>query len=149
MIQYTGELSCGGQRVKWYETESLKLVIEDIDQDAVLLLYLAEKLKADLRILLFLYDKYGKDTWFFFYMLAGVVVKFPSIERFLKIIRDIQTVVSGGDALSAVGRFAKDITEKGRVELDLRDRKMFPLGLLGVYEKSDDDSSDDDNNGGD
>jgi len=135
--------------VKWYETESLKLVIEDIDQDAVLLLYLAEKLKADLRILLFLYDKYGKDIWFFFYMLAGVVVKFPSVERFLKIIRDIQIVVSGGEVSSSVGKFAKEIVEKGQVELDLRDKRMFPLGLLGVYEKSDDDFSDDENNGGD
>jgi hypothetical protein len=148
MIQYIGELFFGGRWVKWYETESLKLVIEDIDQDAVLLLYLAEKLKADLRILLFLYDKYGKDIWFFFYMFAGVVVKFPSTERFLRIIRDIQTVVSGGEVSSAVGKFAKNVVEKSRVELDLRDKRMFPLGLLGVYE-SDDDFSDDENNGGD
>jgi len=126
--------------VRWYETESLKLVIEDIDQDALLLLYVAEKLKADLRILLFLYDKYGKDLWFFFYMFAGVVVKFPSVEKFLKVIRDIQAVVSGKDVCSAVGKFSKEVVGRGRVELDLRDRKVFPLGVLGVYDQESEDS---------
>jgi hypothetical protein len=126
--------------VRWYETESLKLVIEDIDQDALLLLYIAEKLKADLRILLFLYDKYGKDLWFFFYMFAGVVVKFPSVERFLKVIRDIQAVVSGKDVGSAVGKFSKEVVERGRVELDLRDRRAFPLGVLGIYDQGSEDS---------
>jgi hypothetical protein len=128
--------------VRWYETESLKLVIEDIDQDALLLLYVAEKLKADLRILLFLYDKYGKDLWFFFYMFAGVVVKFPSVEKFLKVIRDIQAVVSGRDVGSAVGKFSREVVERGRVELDLRDRRVFPLGVLGVYDQESDDSVD-------
>jgi hypothetical protein len=125
--------------VRWYETESLKLVIEDIDQDALLLLYVAEKLKADLRILLFLYDKYEKDLWFFFYMFAGVVVKFPSVERFLKVIKDIQAVVSGKDVSSAVGKFSKEVVERGRVELDLRDRRVFPLGVLGVYDQDSED----------
>lgn len=125
--------------MRWYETESLKLVIEDIDQDALLLLYVAEKLKADLRILLFLYDKYEKDLWFFFYMFAGVVVKFPSVERFLKVIKDIQAVVSGKDVSSAVGKFSKEVVERGRVELDLRDRRVFPLGVLGVYDQDSED----------
>jgi hypothetical protein len=73
-------------------------------------------------------------------MFAGVVVKFPSVERFLKVIRDIQAVVSGRDVCSAVGKFSKEVVERGRVELDLRDRKVFPLGVLGVYDQGGEDS---------
>jgi hypothetical protein len=35
---------------------------------------------------------------------------------------------------SVVGRFAEKVISQGRVELDLNDRKRFPLGVLGLYE---------------
>ncbi|MCS7366476.1 MAG: hypothetical protein NDF52_01155 [archaeon YNP-WB-062] len=120
--------------MRWYETEGGKLVIEDIDQDAVLLLWVAEKFKIDLRVLLFLFDKYGKDLWFFFYLFAGLVVKFPSLERFLRAVKDVQKVFSGMKIDSAVGKFAEKVIERGSVEFDLNDRERFPLGRLGLYE---------------
>jgi hypothetical protein len=124
--------------VRWYETQDGKLVIEDLDQDAVLLLWVSEKFRIDLRILLFLFEKYGKDLWFFFYMFAGLKVRFPALEGFLKLIKDVQGVMSGRFVNSAAGRFAKEVLSKGRVELDLFDRKRFPLGRLGLYEERDD-----------
>ena len=120
--------------MRWYETEDLKLVIEGIDQDAVLLLWITEKYKIDLRILLFLYDKYGKDLWFFFYMFAGISVNFPSVERFLKMIKDVQDVFSGKRVESVVGRYAMKLIGKGKVVLDLRDRQRFPFGVMGLIE---------------
>jgi hypothetical protein len=120
--------------MKWYETEGGKLVIEDIDQDAVLLLWVAERFKVDLRILLFLFDKYGKDLWFFFFLLAGLSVTFPRVEKFLKAVKDVQAVFSEMKVESAVGRFAEKVISQGRVVLDLNDRKRFPLGVLGLYE---------------
>jgi len=122
--------------MRWYE-EGGKLVIEDIDQDAVLLLWVAEKFKIDLRVLLFLFDQYGKDIWFFFYLFAGMTVKFPSLERLLKAVKDIQAVFSGVKVDSAVGKFAWEVVKKGRLEFDLSDRKRFPLGVFGVYESED------------
>jgi hypothetical protein len=122
--------------VRWYETEGDKLVVEDIDQDAVLLLWVAERFKVDLRVLLFLFDRYGKDLWFFFYLFAGLTVKFPSLERFLRMVKDVQRVFSGIKVDSAVGKFAEKVIEEGSVEFDLNDRERFPLGRLGLYEYS-------------
>jgi hypothetical protein len=121
--------------MRWYETEEGKLVIEDIDQDAVLLLWVAERFKVDLRILLFLFDKYGKDLWFFFYLFAGLTVRFPGVERFLRMVKDVQAVVSGEKVDSAFGRFAERVVSDGRLEFDLSDRKRFPLGMLGLYDE--------------
>jgi hypothetical protein len=116
--------------------------MEDLDQDAVLLLWISEKFHIDLRILLFLFEKYGKDLWFFFYMFAGIKVRFPALERFLKLIKDVQGVISGRFVNSAAGRFAEEVLSKGRVELDLFDRRRFPLGWLGLYEEGRDDRED-------
>jgi hypothetical protein len=121
--------------VRWYETQDAKLVIEDLDQDALLLLWIAKKFKLDLRILLFLYNEYGKNIWFFFHMMAGLTVKFPALERLLKMVKDVQKVISGGTVDSAVGKFAKQLLSRQKVELDLRDRTWFKLGVLGLYEE--------------
>jgi len=121
--------------MKWYETEGGKLVVEELDQDALLLLWVAEKFRVDLRVLLFLFDKYGKDLWFFFYMFAGLTVKFPGLERFLRAVKDVQKAIVGEKVDSAAGRFAEKIFSEGRVELDLSDRSKFPLGWLGLYEE--------------
>jgi hypothetical protein len=128
-------MECGEVLMRWYETEDGKLVIEGMDQDVVLVLWVAERFKVDLRILLFLFDKYGKDLWFFFYLFAGLTVKFPSIEKFLKMVKDVQAVVSGENVSSAVGKFAMEVLAKGRLEFDLNDRKRFPLGRLGLYDE--------------
>ena len=121
--------------MRWYETEEGKLVIEDIDQDAVLLLWVAERFKVDLRVLLFLFDKYGKDLWFFFYLFAGLVVKFPRVEKFLRMVKDVQEVFSGRKVDSAIGKFAERVVSEGRLEFDLSDRERFPLGRLGLYDE--------------
>jgi hypothetical protein len=124
--------------MRWYETEEGKLVIEGVDQDVVLLLWVAERFKVDLRVLLFLFDKYGKDLWFFFYLFAGLTVKFPRLERFLKAVKDVQAVLSGVKVDSAVGRFAEEVVRRGRLEFDLNDRRRFPLGVLGLYDVEED-----------
>jgi hypothetical protein len=125
--------------VRWYETQDGRLVIEDLDQDAVLLLWVSERFRVDLRILLFLFEKYGKDLWFFFYMFAGLEVRFPDLGRFLKVVKDVQGVMSGRFVNSAAGKFAKEVLSKGRVELNLLDKRRFPLGWLGLYEEGRDD----------
>jgi hypothetical protein len=124
--------------MRWYETEEGKLVIEGVDQDVVLLLWVAERFKVDLRVLLFLFDRYGKDLWFFFYLFAGLTVKFPRVARFLKAVKDIQAVLSGVKVDSAVGRFAEEVVKQGRLEFNLNDRRRFPLGVLGLYDAEED-----------
>jgi len=118
--------------VVWYEREDGRLVIEEIDQDALLMLWLTERYKIDLRLLLFLYDKYGKDMWFFFYLFADMRIKFPSLRRLLTVIKEIQRVLRNEPPLSPAGILARNVLENGVIELDLRDKKRFPFGSLGV-----------------
>jgi len=123
--------------MRWYETEEGRLVIEGVDQDVVLLLWVAERFKVDLRVLLFLFDKYGKDLWFFFYLFAGLTVKFPRVEKFLRLVKDVQAVISGVKVDSAVGKFAEKVVKESKLEFDLNDKVRFPLGVLGLYDFED------------
>jgi hypothetical protein len=66
-------------------------------------------------------------------LFAGLTVKFPRVERFLKVVKDVQAIISGEKVDSAVGRFTERVLSGGRLEFDLDDRIRFPLGRLGLY----------------
>jgi hypothetical protein len=96
------------------------------------MLWFAKKYKIDLRILLFLYEKYGKDLWFFFYLFAGMQVNFPSISKLLRIIKDVQDAFSGNKVNSMVGKFANELAENETLVISFSDREWFPFGNLGM-----------------
>lgn len=58
----------------------------DLNQDTAALIYLASTYSMDLPSLLFLYEKYGRDTFYFFYLLAGKNFVFPKTSKLLRII---------------------------------------------------------------
>jgi len=64
---------------------SLKARFE-VNKDTVALVYLAEIYRMDLMSLLLLYEKYDKDVFFFFYLLAGRQVTFTKVTKFQRIL---------------------------------------------------------------
>lgn len=58
----------------------------DVNEDTTTLIYLADVYKIDLAALLFLYEKYGKDTFFFFYLFSGKTVAFPKASKLQRIV---------------------------------------------------------------
>ena len=54
----------------------------DISSDTIALIYFAERYRFDLITLLLLYEKFGRDVFYFFFMLAGN--KFLNITEFCK-----------------------------------------------------------------
>jgi hypothetical protein len=120
------------EEIYWRETDDGKLEIDIANQDVVTMLWFAKKYKIDLRILLFLYEKYGKDLWFFFYLFAGMQVNFPSISKLLRIIKDVQDAFSGNKVNSMVGKFANELAENETLVISFSDREWFPFGNLGM-----------------
>jgi len=120
------------EEIYWRETDDGKLEIDIANQDVVTMLWFAKKYKIDLRILLFLYEKYGKDLWFFFYLFAGMQVNFPSLSKLLRIIKDVQDAFSGNKVNSMVGKFANELVENETLVISFSDREWFPFGNLGM-----------------
>lgn len=54
--------------------------------DTVALVYIATTYRLDLVSLLLLYEKYGRDIFYFFFILSGKSVTFPKATRFLRIL---------------------------------------------------------------
>ena len=57
----------------------------DISSDTIALIYFAERYRFDLITLLLLYEKFGRDVFYFFFMLAGRKIMFPKANKFLNI----------------------------------------------------------------
>ena len=66
-------------------------------EDTVKLIYLSEIYKIDLFLLLLLYEKLGKDLFFFFYLFAGRQVTFPRSRKFLQICQSSKTLIEQMD----------------------------------------------------
>ena len=64
----------------------------NISSDTVALIYFAERYKFDLVSLLLLYEKYGRDVFYFFFILSGMKITFPKANKFLKIMEFCRSV---------------------------------------------------------
>lgn len=57
-----------------------------LDKSTVSLIYLSEVYGIDLKVLLILYDKYGEDVFFFFFMFNKTRVEFPTPSKMQSIM---------------------------------------------------------------
>lgn len=130
-----------GKSSVWRETEDGKVEV-DVCFDTLVLLWLSYRFKLDLRILLFLYQKYGLDVLFFFYLFAGKEVKFPSLNALLKTVKSVQEFLESGKGRGVVYEFLKklEVSGDGKVEISLDNERFFPLGRLGLMEEGDEGS---------
>lgn len=78
----------------------------ELNDEVAALVYLSVIHKIDLHGLIYLYDKYGTDVFFLFFLFSGKDVKFPKASKYERIMdtsRDIsQAVILGEDYLTAV-----------------------------------------------
>ncbi len=117
-----------------------KIIIEDANRDVLLLVTIAKIMKIDLRILLYLYDKYKEDVMFVFFMFSGMTVKFPSFKKLYKIIKSIDELLKGNKAVEWVHKDKikeelQQIRTTGKLEIDLNDESVFCLGRKGIIEE--------------
>lgn len=116
--------------------ERNKVIIDGVNRDLLVLILLAKIMKLDLRVLLYLYEKFGVDVFFVFFMFAGLQINFPSFTKFYSIIRNIEKMMDGEEVQwKYAERISKEIDQArslGRVELDFNDRELFPFGREGI-----------------
>ncbi len=125
-----------GERFSWREREDGMLEME-VCFDSLLLLWLSYRFRIDLRVLLFLYQKFGVEVLFFFYLFAGRRVKFPSVQALLNTVKSLQKYLAEGEsAIGVVCDFLRKLgVGKGdKLVLDLDDRRFFVFGRDGIYE---------------
>ncbi|MEM1672917.1 MAG: hypothetical protein QXT86_12785 [Archaeoglobaceae archaeon] len=129
-----------------YESEG-KLYLK-FNRSVLILVVLALLMKIDLRILLYLYEKYKEDVFFMFFMFMEMKVQFPSAKRLMKVIDVVDEYLSTGKVEAGkVGRCLSKVLEYregvNKIVLSLDDERFFRLGRFGVIlggEDSEEDS---------
>lgn len=59
----------------------------DINRDSIVLIALATICKIDILTLILLYEKYGKDIFYIFYMFQNAKFKFPNQKKLFKLFK--------------------------------------------------------------
>lgn len=58
----------------------------DVNSDTIALIYLSERYKLDLLSLLLLYEKFGRDVFYFFFLLSGRATTFPKASKLIRVL---------------------------------------------------------------
>lgn len=129
-----------------YESEG-KLYLR-FNRSVLILVVLALLMKIDLRILLYLYEKYREDVFFMFFMFMEMKVQFPSVKRLMKVIDVVDKYLSTGKVeASKVGEYLGRILEYregvDKIVLSLDDEQFFKLGRFGVILGGEDEEGND------
>lgn len=64
----------------------------DVNSDTIALIYLSERYKLDLLSLLLLYEKFGRDVLYFFFLLSGRAMTFPKASKLLRVLEFCESV---------------------------------------------------------
>jgi len=107
-----------------------ELVIKGAGRDELLLVFLARVMKVDFRVLLYLWERYREDLFFFFFLFSGMKVRFPGFRKFYVALKNIDRLLQGGEVkgwryLRMVENEVKQVRERGELRLDMRDRTLF------------------------
>jgi len=118
-----------GKRENVWEEEG-KLIIEGAGREELLLVLLARMMKVDFRVLWVLWERYREDLYYFFFIFAGLKVRFPSFRKFYVALKNIERMLLGEDVKGwRYKGMVQDVVEQvkgsGRLELDMRDRSLF------------------------
>lgn len=111
-------------------------------RDMLILAVLCRIMRLDLRVLLFLYEKYKEDIYFWFFMLSGMMVKFPSLSRLLKVFQVVDDWIKSGvldeSRTSFYLKELLDMRQGDYFQIDLFDRRYFRFGREGLIDFEDD-----------
>jgi hypothetical protein len=110
-----------------------------VNRDVAVLLLLSLRYRIDFRILLYLYEKFREDVFFFFFLLAGREVRFPTHQKLLRLISSASDVISDPSSNDFNSLFlSKVLSDYGydgeTIKIPLSDRKLFCLGVYGDME---------------
>ncbi len=118
-----------------------KIVIEDANRDIVELILLARNMKLDFRVLIYLYEKYGIDIFFVFFMFSGLDIKFPSFGKLTTMIKNIDLMLHGKKTdwkyKNKIEKEVEQLRTTKVIELDIRDQTLFPFGIKGIIDDDD------------
>lgn len=115
------------------------------NREMLLLLMLARMMKLDLKVLLYLWEKYREDVFFWFFMFAGMNVKFLTFEQLLRMIKTVDKWLDEGKVDDTrAGKCLNDIVEGVDKEgewfvISALDREWFLFGKEGLIVGSDED----------
>lgn len=102
-------------------------VIFRVNEHTAALIYLSEIYHIDIVLLVFLYEKYKEDVFYFFYLFSGQQVNHPKGTKLLKILQFSKRLVKEGlrDDL-AKSEQERKVLERVR-ELYVHSKKMFEV----------------------
>lgn len=122
--------------------------IYTVNRDILLLLAISLLFKFDLSLLLYLYEKYDKDLWFFFFMLSGRRLVFPSVGLLYKLFKYVDKlyeslITSDGSNLDVSVKTSskrlqyfttvlQELLQNGVIAVRLGDSRFFNVGLRGL-----------------
>jgi hypothetical protein len=117
-----------------------------INRDVAVLLLLSLRYKIDFRILLYLYEKFREDVFFFFFLLAGREIRFPTHQKLLKLIGSVSDTISGRSSDDFNSLFLSGVLDDyeydGKtIKIPLSDRRLFCLGIYGDMNGEPDDKA--------
>lgn len=111
-------------------------VLFRVNGDTTALIYLSEIYHIDLVTLVFLYEKYKKDLFFFFYMFAGLQSNHPKASKLLKILQfSKQFVKSGMNEALVKSEQERRVVERAK-EYYVHSKKMYELETEVEFESS-------------
>lgn len=93
----------------------------DITPETTTLVYLSEVYHVDLVTLLLIYEKYGKDVFFFFYLFAGKQVNFPKASKLYRVIQSCRALTKKGVKVEITTQQEKQVLERLNKLLDKKD----------------------------
>lgn len=116
-------------------------------RDMLILAILCRVMKLDLRVLLFLYEKYKEDVYFWFFMLSGMMVKFPSLSRLLKVFQVVDDWLKEGSLdESRTSFYLKELLDMKcgeHLQISLSDKRYFRFGREGLIDFEDEGGKED------
>lgn len=121
--------------------DGYELIIGSAGRNELLLVFLAKVMKVDFRVLLYLWERYREDLFFFFFLFSGMKVKFPSFRKFYIALKNIDKLLQGKEVkgwryLRMIEKEVEQVKEKGELRLDMRDRSLFRFrGIEDVDEE--------------
>lgn len=112
----------------------------ELNKHTIALYYISKTYSIDLKILLFLYEKYGADVFYFFYLFSGKKIAVFSESRMNNVFKfcdNALNIIKYNTLEIRLSERDKSILEELKIDLDnSKSNIKINCGLGDIYEKS-------------